>query len=131
MKATHEPMLRVLAPGLNTTLQDLGRPGYQHLGIPVSGALDTVSLRAANALVGNAPEIALGDEDDLLALQRGLAVEAVLLGLGGGTAETQERSQGEMGKAMRHGQGRVLRSRGLSTGPQGRPEVTGRYSQFP
>src|SRR5438132_14406544 len=45
--------LRVLAPGLMTTLQDLGRPGFQHLGVPVSGALDHVSLRAANLLVGN------------------------------------------------------------------------------
>jgi 5-oxoprolinase (ATP-hydrolysing) subunit C len=49
------PGLRVLAAGLSTTVQDLGRPGYQCLGIPVSGALDPVSLRAANALVGNAP----------------------------------------------------------------------------
>jgi biotin-dependent carboxylase-like uncharacterized protein len=49
--------LRVLAPGLMTTVQDLGRPGYQHLGVPVSGALDHVSLCAANLLVGNAPEI--------------------------------------------------------------------------
>jgi biotin-dependent carboxylase-like uncharacterized protein len=49
------PSLRVISPGLLTTVQDLGRPGYQHLGIPVSGALDPVSLRAANALVGNAP----------------------------------------------------------------------------
>ena len=48
------PALRVLAPGLLTTIQDLGRPGYQRLGIPVSGALDPVSLRAANLLVGNA-----------------------------------------------------------------------------
>src|SRR2546421_10542056 len=47
--------LRVLAPGLMTTVQDLGRPGYQHLGVPVSGALDPVALRAANALVGNGP----------------------------------------------------------------------------
>ena len=47
--------LRVVAPGLMTTLQDLGRPGYQHLGVPVSGALDPVSLRAANLLVGNPP----------------------------------------------------------------------------
>jgi biotin-dependent carboxylase-like uncharacterized protein len=47
--------LRVVAPGLMTTLQDLGRPGYQHLGVPVSGALDHVSLRAANLLVGNPP----------------------------------------------------------------------------
>jgi biotin-dependent carboxylase-like uncharacterized protein len=38
-----------------TTLQDLGRNGYQRLGIPVSGALDAVSLVAANAIVGNAP----------------------------------------------------------------------------
>ena len=49
-----KPALRVVAPGLMTTLQDLGRPGYQRLGIPVSGALDAVSLRAANLLVGNA-----------------------------------------------------------------------------
>ena len=49
--------LRVLAPGLMTTLQDLGRPGYQRLGVPVSGALDHVSLRAANLLVGNAAGI--------------------------------------------------------------------------
>ena len=47
--------LRVVAPGLMTTVQDLGRPGYQHLGVPVSGALDHVSLRAANLLVGNPP----------------------------------------------------------------------------
>jgi biotin-dependent carboxylase-like uncharacterized protein len=47
------PALRVLAPGLLTTIQDLGRPGYQRLGVPVGGALDPVSLRAANALVGN------------------------------------------------------------------------------
>jgi biotin-dependent carboxylase-like uncharacterized protein len=51
------PALRVLAPGLLTTIQDLGRPGYQSLGIPVSGALDPVSLRAANALAGNAPDV--------------------------------------------------------------------------
>ncbi len=49
------PALRVLAPGLLTTVQDLGRPGHQRLGIPVSGALDPISLRAANALVGNPP----------------------------------------------------------------------------
>lgn len=40
--------------GLATTVQDLGRPGYQSLGLPVSGALDPVSLRLANTLVGNA-----------------------------------------------------------------------------
>ncbi len=49
------PALRVLAPGLLTTVQDLGRPGYQGLGIPVGGALDILCFRAANALVGNPP----------------------------------------------------------------------------
>jgi biotin-dependent carboxylase-like uncharacterized protein len=45
--------LKVLAQGLHTTVQDLGRIGYQHIGVPVSGALDSTSLRLANALVGN------------------------------------------------------------------------------
>jgi biotin-dependent carboxylase-like uncharacterized protein len=45
--------LRIIAPGLLTSVQDLGRAGYQSLGIPVSGALDPISLRAANVLVGN------------------------------------------------------------------------------
>lgn len=44
---------RVIKPGLATTVQDLGRPGYFHLGIPISGAMDRLSLRAANLLVGN------------------------------------------------------------------------------
>jgi allophanate hydrolase len=47
--------LRVRSPGFHTTVQDLGRPGWQAIGVPVSGALDTVSLRLANALVGNPP----------------------------------------------------------------------------
>lgn len=45
--------IRVIAPGLATTVQDLGRPGYYHLGIPLSGAMDRFALRAANLLVGN------------------------------------------------------------------------------
>src|ERR671937_867744 len=45
--------IRVIAPGLATTVQDLGRPGYYHLGIPISGAMDRFALRAANLLVGN------------------------------------------------------------------------------
>lgn len=45
--------LTVLRPGLLTTVQDLGRWGHQALGVPVSGAMDTHSLRVANALVGN------------------------------------------------------------------------------
>ncbi len=45
--------LTVVRPGLFATIQDLGRFGYQELGMPVAGALDPVALRLANALVGN------------------------------------------------------------------------------
>lgn len=45
--------IEVVKPGLATTVQDLGRPGYYHLGIPLSGALDQYALRVANLLVGN------------------------------------------------------------------------------
>jgi antagonist of KipI len=45
--------LRLLRPGLLTTVQDLGRPGWQHLGVAPGGAMDPASHRLANALVGN------------------------------------------------------------------------------
>jgi biotin-dependent carboxylase-like uncharacterized protein len=50
-----KPGLEVLAPGLHTTVQDLGRTGFQAIGVPVSGALDGVALRLANHLAGNPP----------------------------------------------------------------------------
>ncbi len=46
-------VVSVINPGLATTVQDLGRPGYFHLGIPIGGAMDRMALRAANLLVGN------------------------------------------------------------------------------
>ncbi len=51
----------VVKPGLLTTIQDLGRPGYFHLGIPEGGAMDRAAMRIANMLVGN-PEDAAGLE---------------------------------------------------------------------
>ena len=53
--------LSVLHPGLLTTVQDLGRAGYQKDGVAVGGALDAIALRVANLLVGN-PEGAAGLE---------------------------------------------------------------------
>jgi antagonist of KipI len=49
------PMMRVLRPGFLTTVQDLGRFGYTHLGISASGAADAVSLRIGNRLLDNDP----------------------------------------------------------------------------
>lgn len=45
--------IQVLAPGLQTTVQDLGRDGFGPLGVSPSGAADSVSLRLGNRLVGN------------------------------------------------------------------------------
>lgn len=46
-------MIHIASHSLVTTIQDLGRVGYQKYGINVSGAMDPLSLRTANLLVGN------------------------------------------------------------------------------
>ncbi len=77
--------LHVIEPGLHTTVQDLGRVGYQRLGVPVSGALDSIALRVANIVVGNAPD--MGGLEILFA---GPALEvqtdSVRLAIAGGSA---------------------------------------------
>ena len=51
--------ITVLRAGLFTTIQDIGRWGHQASGVPVSGPMDRLSHRVANALVGNEPTAAL------------------------------------------------------------------------
>jgi antagonist of KipI len=50
--------LRIVLPGLLTTVQDLGREGSRQWGVPVGGAMDRVALRVANLLVGNEEQAA-------------------------------------------------------------------------
>ena len=50
------PVLQIRHPGILTTVQDRGRYGYQRYGVPVSGAMDQLALRAANLLLGNEQE---------------------------------------------------------------------------
>ncbi|RLL42824.1 biotin-dependent carboxyltransferase family protein [Oceanobacillus piezotolerans] len=45
--------IEVLRPGLSTSIQDLGRTGYQQFGMVVAGAMDTFALQIGNILVGN------------------------------------------------------------------------------
>lgn len=49
----------VVRPGMLTTVQDLGRYGRQHLGVPAGGPMDWWSHEAANRLAGNPPDAAL------------------------------------------------------------------------
>ncbi|NUT27176.1 MAG: biotin-dependent carboxyltransferase family protein [Streptomyces sp.] len=51
--------LSVVRAGALTTVQDLGRPGHAHLGVPRSGALDGPAATLVNRLVGNGPEAAV------------------------------------------------------------------------
>jgi hypothetical protein len=50
--------VHVVKPGLLTTVQDLGRWGFQALGVSVAGPMDPVSHRIANAMAGNAADAA-------------------------------------------------------------------------
>lgn len=64
--------LTIVAPGLQALIQDLGRPGYAHIGVSPSGAADQAAARQANRLVGNTPAAAV-----IETLQGGLCVRAV------------------------------------------------------
>ncbi|HKS46246.1 MAG TPA: biotin-dependent carboxyltransferase family protein [Amycolatopsis sp.] len=63
--------LQVFSTGPLALVQDLGRPGHAHVGVPPSGALDVPALRLANRLVGNAEHLA-----GIESLLGGLAVRA-------------------------------------------------------
>ena len=70
-------MIEVLRAGPLTTVQDQGRPGYAHLGVPRSGALDAPAARLANRLVGN-PSSAAVLETTLLGCTLRFAVAATV-----------------------------------------------------
>jgi KipI family sensor histidine kinase inhibitor len=88
--------IEVLRPGPLATVQDLGRTGYGHLGVPPSGAADPASLRLANRLVGNADgaaglEFTLGRAElrfhaDALVAVTGAATPVGITASGGGGA---------------------------------------------
>jgi biotin-dependent carboxylase-like uncharacterized protein len=88
--------LEILDAGWATTIQDAGRPGWGHLGVPIGGAADPWSLGVANLLVGNssksaALEVTLGGF-------RARAVEPVVVGVAGA----------DLGGDVRPGEARLL-----------------------
>ncbi|PTT67233.1 carboxyltransferase domain-containing protein [Arthrobacter sp. HMWF013] len=64
--------LRILSPGLQSLIQDLGRPGHAGLGVSAAGALDRASVRRANRIVGNQPSAAVVES-----VAGGLRIQAV------------------------------------------------------
>ncbi len=80
------PVLKVIAPGFYTTIQDEGRRGFQHVGVPVSGALDRRGYTLANALAGSTQGSAclevMGSGPELEVVAS--SVRIALVGSGGG-----------------------------------------------
>lgn len=74
--------LDIVAPGLMTSVQDLGRLGAQALGMPVAGATDAIALRLANAVLGN-PESTAALEIGYLGPTLTAAADGVRVVLGG------------------------------------------------
>ncbi|MBM3567681.1 MAG: biotin-dependent carboxyltransferase family protein [Alphaproteobacteria bacterium] len=76
------PHLAAIAAGPMSTVQDLGRRGYQRFGVSVAGALDPLRLAVANALVGNPPDMA-GIEITLAGDRYRIEADNCLLALAG------------------------------------------------
>jgi biotin-dependent carboxylase-like uncharacterized protein len=108
------PVLKVIAPGFHTTIQGQGRRGFQHVGVPVSGALDRNGYLLANALVGNTPGAAcleiIGSGPELEVA--GSSVRIALVGSGGGL-EISSRDDPMVlsGQTVRLTRGEVVRVR--------------------
>ena len=108
-------MIRVRKAGLLTTVQDLGRPGLAHLGVPTAGAADRRAFELANRLVGN--------RRDAAGLEITLAGPELELEAGGWVALTGGRVAAEAGgrplpmdMAVRVEPGQVLRVGSVSSG---------------
>jgi biotin-dependent carboxylase-like uncharacterized protein len=127
-------VITVVRPGPLTTVQDLGRPGLAHLGVPRSGALDVPALRQANALVGNPPDAA-GLETTLMGCALRFA-EATRVAVTGAPATIKIDGQ-EIAFTGRTPASRTSESRapeaGASVGPvtDGRVPETGRVFEVP
>lgn len=92
---------RVLAPGLQTSVQDFpGRVGHWRTGVPPSGPMDSLSFRLANRLVGNAPG-APALEIQLLGPTLEALGDADIAILGGEPAATVDGSVVPIGRSLR------------------------------
>ncbi|MGC4879489.1 biotin-dependent carboxyltransferase family protein [Micromonospora sp. DT43] len=105
---TRPAEIEVLRAGALTTVQDLGRPGWAHLGVPRSGALDPTALRLANRLVGN-PEQAAGLEITLTGCTLRLTHAATVAITGAEVAVRAGDRPGDTGRPLTVPAGTVLR----------------------
>ena len=116
--------LKVLQPGLQTTVQDYGRTGGQRYGIPVSGALDRIALRVANLVAGSRDGTA-GLEIMLTGPTLEVDAESVRVAVAGGNAEIEiTGTDGSVRRVPALQSARVMRGERLRVGAVGGSCVT-------
>jgi biotin-dependent carboxylase-like uncharacterized protein len=98
----------IVRPGLMTTVQDDGRPGHQHEGVPVSGAMDAASMRDANRAVGNPPTAATL-EVTLGGVELRLEHAGVMAVAGADLSATLDGRAVPLGTGVEHAAGGVVR----------------------
>lgn len=107
--------IKILNPGLLTTIQDNGRYGYQQYGVPVAGVMDNFSHRAANILVEN------GEREAVLEVtMMGPRIEfedtEVIAITGGNLLPAINGNQVSMWKSILVNPGDILSFQGMKTG---------------
>lgn len=119
--------LRILKPGLLTSIQDLGRYGFQKYGVVVSGAMDSLAHRIANSLVGNSEK-----EATLEMTMLGPTVEfeeTTLLSIcGGNLSPTIDGSPVPQWRPVLIKKGSELRFKGCVSGCRGYLAVAGGFA---
>ncbi|MFE4898149.1 5-oxoprolinase subunit C family protein [Peribacillus butanolivorans] len=119
--------LRVIKPGLLTSIQDLGRKGFQQHGVIVSGAMDAYSLRIANMLVGNKEgEAAL--EITLMGPTLKIEKNCLIAITGGNLSPTIDSQAVPMWKPVYVKKGTILRFAGCKSGCRAYLSVAGGYA---
>jgi antagonist of KipI len=107
--------IQVQAPGLLTTVQDLGRPGFGPIGVSPSGAADPISLRLGNRLVGN-EESAAALEMMLLGGTFNFPEGAILALTGSDFSATLDDARVNLGTSLYVRPGQTLRLGSTSSG---------------
>ncbi|MGE6612774.1 biotin-dependent carboxyltransferase family protein [Peribacillus sp. NPDC076916] len=119
--------LRIIKPGLLTSIQDLGRKGFQQHGVIVSGAMDGHSLRIANMLVGNEEgEAAL--EITLMGPTIKIEKNCLISITGGNLSPTIDNHSVPMWKPILVKKGSILRFEGCKSGCRAHLSVSGGFA---
>lgn len=110
--------IRVLKAGMMTTVQDLGRPGYQSQGFGVSGVMDVRSFKIANLLLDN-PENEAVLEFTLIGPTLQFTSETIIAITGGDFQPMINKEPAKMYTAIYMQKGDILEFKGCRTGSRG------------